>query len=113
MRALKALVIVMGVLIIVGMALVGYTIVKRTSAPDTASRAGIEAPAQQAAGAPARAPYGPIGIDLPPGSRVVRTTATDRRLVVEVELSSGGERLLIIDPTSGALIGTLELRPKP
>ena len=112
MRALKALVIVMGVLIILGMALVGYTIVKRTTEPVTVSRAGTEASSQQTAGVLGKTPYGPIGIELPPGSRVLRTTATDRRLVVEVELSSGGERVLIVDPANGALLGTIELQPK-
>ncbi|HYB10617.1 MAG TPA: hypothetical protein VEJ16_13190 [Alphaproteobacteria bacterium] len=113
MRALKALVIVMGVLIIAGIALVGYTIVKRATSPETAARPEASVSAQSGAVSPIKGPYGPISIELPPGARIVRTMTADRRLVVEVELVSGGERVLVVDLTNGALVGTIELKPRP
>ena len=113
MRALKALVIVMGILIIAGMALIGYTIVERATAPETGTRPEVAIPAQSSATSPIKGPYGPISIELPPGARIVRTTTADRRLIVEVELSGGGERVLVVDLANGALLGTIELRPRP
>lgn len=101
MRALKALVIVMGVLILAGMGLVAYGIVKRAAIP--------ERPAQQAAARP----YGPVEISLPSGARIARTRTSGERLIVELELASGGERLLVIDLATGGLVGTIDLKPQP
>ncbi len=102
MRALKALVIVMGVLILAGMGLVGYGIVKRTAIP--------ERPAQPAAAA---RPYGPVELALPSGARIARTRTSGERLIVELELASGGERLLVLDLATGELVGTIDLKPQP
>lgn len=106
MRALKALVIVMGVLILAGMGLVGYGIVKRTAIP--------ERPLQSAAGPAAAArPYGPVELALPSGARIARTRTSGERLIVELELASGGERLLVVDLATGGLVGTIDLKPQP
>ena len=102
MRALKALVIVMGVLILAGMGLVGYGIVKHTAIP--------ERPAQSAAAA---RPYGPVELALPSGARIARTRTSGERLIVELELASGGERLLVLDLATGGLVGTIDLKPQP
>jgi hypothetical protein len=102
MRALKALVIVMGVLILAGMGLVSYGIVKRTAMP--------ERPAQPAAAA---RPYGPVELALPSGARIARTRTSGERLIVELELASGGERLLVLDLATGGLVGTIDLKPQP
>jgi hypothetical protein len=99
--ALKVLVVVMGVLIAAGMAVVGYTIVKRASAP-----AGPQT-------AQTSAPWGPLELSLPTGARILRTTTDGGRLVVELGLDRGGERVLIVDLASGKLIGTLDLKPQP
>jgi Family of unknown function (DUF6476) len=113
MRALKALVIVMGVLIIAGMALIGYTIVRRATLPDTDARTETSIPAPPSAASAIKGPYGPVSIELPPGARIVRTMSADKRLIVEVELSGGAERVLVVDLANGALLGTIELRPRP
>jgi len=114
MRALKALVIVMGVLILAGMALVGTTLVKRALNPETPRR--MSAAAERGApssGSAAERPYGPVEIALPPGARILRTSAVGRRLIVELELAGGGERLLVVELESGALLGTIDLKPQP
>ena len=36
-----------------------------------------------------------------------------RRLIVELELAGGGERLLVVELESGALLGTIDLKPQP
>jgi len=102
MRALKALVIFMGVLILAGMGLVGYGIVKRTAIPER------PAPATAAARA-----YGPVEISLPSGARIARTRTSGERLIVELELAGGGERLLVLDLATGGLVGTIDLKPQP
>jgi len=101
MRALKALVIFMGVLILAGMGLVGYGIVKRTATPE------------RPAPATAARPYGPVEISLPSGARIARTRTSGERLIVELELAGGGERLLVLDLATGGLVGTIDLKPQP
>jgi len=114
MRALKALVIVMGVLILAGMAVVGTTLVKRALNPQTTRR--MSAAAERGApssGSAAERPYGPVEIALPPGARILRTSPAGRRLIVELELAGGGERLLVVELESGALLGTIDLKAQP
>jgi hypothetical protein len=113
MRALKALVIVMGVLILAGMGLVGYAIVKKVGPPETSARATASLPRPPIAGTPVAGPYGPVQIALPPGARLLRTHADGDRLLVELQLSSGGARVLVVDLRSGALQGSIDLKPQP
>lgn len=100
MRALKLLVIVMGVLLVGGTAALIAAIIDRAS-----HRAG--APSSPGRG------FDRAVIDLPPGARVLDSTAADGRLVVRIGLAEGGEQLVLIDPASGARLGTIELRPAP
>lgn len=114
MRALKALVIVMGVLIIAGIALVGYTIVKRAVSPAAPAKPAVSIaipPAPPIAGSAANAPYGPVEIPVPPDARILRTHAEGGRLLVELDLAGGGERVLVIELSTGALIGSIDLKP--
>ncbi|MFI4987092.1 MAG: hypothetical protein ACHQF3_06610 [Alphaproteobacteria bacterium] len=114
MHPLKTLVIGMGVVIVAGMAFVGYTIVKRANAPETPKHAVAGTAVPGAAGeAAAERPYGPVGIALPAGARILRTSAVGRRLIVELELAGGGERVLVIELATGALTGTIDLKAPP
>lgn len=113
MRALKAVVIVMGVLILAGMGLVGYGIVKRATTPQAPAKVGVMALAPPIAGSAAKGPYGPVEIPLPPGARLLGTRAEGDRLLVELALANGGERVLVIELASGALLGTIDLKPQP
>ncbi|HXZ01355.1 MAG TPA: hypothetical protein VEI03_15255 [Stellaceae bacterium] len=98
MRALKVLVVVMGVLLVGGTAALILAIIDR---------------AGHRAGPSSAAPRGFDGsvVDLPPGGRVIGVEAAGERLVVRVELPEGGEALILIDPRTGARLGTVELRP--
>ncbi len=107
MRALKTLVIVMGVLILVGMALVGYTLIKRGLNPAPPL---VEAPQAPSA---AVHPYGPVEIELPQGAHIASTHTAGGRLVIELTLAGGAERVLVVDLTSGAILGTIDLKPTP
>ncbi len=98
MRSIQALVIVMGVMIVAGMALVGYRIVTEVGEPP--SRA-------------APASFGEVELALPPGARVVDMAWTEDRLVLRVEAGDGRQRLLVLDPSTGALVGTMVRTPAP
>jgi hypothetical protein len=109
MRALKVLVIVMGVLLVAGIIALGFAVQYRVNHPRPAP-----------AGSPAAAPpaIGPVGaanamtLDLPQGARVVGAEASGDRLVVRVDLAGGSEELIIVNLATGAPIATVTLRPK-
>ena len=98
MRSIQALVIVMGILIVGGMTLVGYQIVTTVG----------ESPSQAAP-----ASFGEVELALPPGARVVDMASTEDRLVLRVEAGDGRQRLFVLDPSTGALVGTMVVTPAP
>jgi len=99
MRALKLLVIVMGVLIVVGVvALVGVM------ASRFAGRGGAGASA---------AGFGRGRIELPAGARVGAMQAAGDRLVLRLDLPGGAQQLLVVDPASGKALGTIDLQQQP
>lgn len=98
MRSIQALVMVMGVMIVAGMALVGYQIVTAVGEPSSPV---------------APASFGEVELALPPGARVVDMATTDGRLVLRVEAGDGRQQLYLLDPSTGALVGTIALTPAP
>ncbi len=94
MRSIQALVMFLGVLIVGGMTLVGYQIVTTVGEPSSAPVS-----------------FGEVELVLPPGARVVDMAAVDDRLVLRVEAGDGRQRLLVLDPSTGALVGTIVLTP--
>ena len=109
MRALKAFVIVMAVLILAGVAIVIVTIVERSQ---RMAETGAESPLSSA---PLGAPRGfdESRVKLPDGSRIVEMTAEGERLVLRLRLDGGGEQLVIIDMGTGQAIGTLVIERAP
>ena len=99
MRALKILVVVMGVMLVVGFAALIAVIagrVARSGPPATAAR--------EFAGAP---------IDIPRGGRIEAMTAGADRLVLALVLPGGDRQLVVIDLAKGVRLGTIELHPVP
>jgi hypothetical protein len=93
-RALKVLVVVMGVMIVVGIAVVAVTIVRRVSGT-------VGAPPPAAVSAlPSR-----IVLDQPPGTRIAGMAATSDRLAVRLE-GGGPDRILLLDPRTGGTLTT-------
>jgi hypothetical protein len=89
MRALMALVIGMGVLIVAGTAVIGVTIVKRMSAGGAV--AGV-----------------PLVLDEPAGTRIVSVGGAGDK--VAVVLSGGGpDRVVLWDVARGVAVGRLRL----
>ena len=99
MRALKILVVVMGVMLVVGFAALVVVIAGRVS------RGG---PVATAAHGFAAAP-----IDVPRGARIEAMTAGPDRLIVALTLPEGGRQLVVIDLVKGVRLGTIELHPDP
>ena len=99
MRALKILIIVMGLVILAGSATLIVVILGRLSksGPGTA-------PPQPFAAAP---------IELPSGARVETMSTGGDRLVVEIVLPDGNRRLVIIDLATGRQLGAIPLRTLP
>jgi hypothetical protein len=99
MRALKILVIVMGVMLVIGFAALVAVIAGRVS------RGGPSPVAARA--------FSSSSIDIPQGARIEAITAGPDRLIVALMLPEGGRRLLVIDLATGARVGLIELRPTP
>ena len=99
MRALKVLVIVMGVVIIAGFAVLIVVIAGRVS------------PSRPAAMSPQ--PFAAAPIELPAGARIEAMAMGSDRLVLEILLPDGNRRLMIIDPATGRLLGAIPLRTVP
>jgi Family of unknown function (DUF6476) len=99
MRALKILVVVMGVMLVVGFAALVALIAGRVS------RGGPAATAAHEFGSPA--------IDIPRGARIEAMTAGSDRLILALELPEGGRQLVVIDLAKGLRLGTIELHQAP
>jgi hypothetical protein len=96
MRALKVLVLVMGVLLIGGVVVLVATIGSRLG-----GRMGQEA---------ATRGFGTVVVDVPSGTVLAGRDVVGNRLVLTLALPGGGHRLLVFEPQSGTLLGSLELR---
>jgi hypothetical protein len=93
-RALKVLVIVMGVLIIVGTGVVIAVIAARLAQ----NRAGMVSSATVA---------------IPAGARIEAMTSAADRAIVALVLPDGSRQLLVIDLAQGRKLATIALRPTP
>jgi hypothetical protein len=111
MQALKALVIVMGVLIVVGTTVVVVTIYNRMN------RLGEAAPAAQTVAAPpapagvAPIAFGDARVPIPDGCRVVEMVPAGERLLLRLGSIARCNRILVIDLSSGAALGSIDLAP--
>jgi hypothetical protein len=119
MQTLKALVIVLGVVIVAGIAVVGVTIYHRATnlvnSPEPDSPKPAAKPAAKPAGRTGLGPgigrvFGKVALELPAGSRIVEMTAEDDRLILRLRLVDGGRQILILDMATGKRLGTFELR---
>jgi hypothetical protein len=107
-KALKTLVIVLGVLILAGIAVVGVTLYNRANRPGGLAGERPAAPATRPAERPSAASLG-----LPAGSRIRGIAGAGNRVVVHVELPGGQEQLLLLDPATGQVSGRLGVSEAP
>jgi hypothetical protein len=101
MRALKVLVVVMGVLLVGGTAALIAAIINRAS---------HRAATPVVSSVPAHG-FDRTVIDLPEGGQLLGTEVVGDRILVRVALEQGGEELILLDPRSGARVGTIDVRP--
>lgn len=117
MHALKALVIFLGVVIVVGVVVLVVTISQR--ATKLVAGGSGDGDTTTAAAAPASAPaakvrFGDREIDLPDGSEVIAMMAEGGRLMLRLRLANGRQRILVLDLETGKTLGSFRLRrPRP
>jgi hypothetical protein len=96
MRSLKVLVVVMGIMLVGGFALLVAIVAGKLLRGGNIPRS-----------------FPTTTIDIPRDARIgAMTTGTDR-LVLELVLPGGGRQLIIVDLATGARLGTIELRAQP
>lgn len=118
MRALKALVIILAVVIAAAIAVLGVSVYQRavnlagerapTSSagrPSTGSVSGTAG--AEEAGTPRD--FGTQALALPEGSRILEMVAEGDRLILRLRLRDGGSQIVILDMVSGRRLGTLRL----
>ncbi|MBT3787460.1 MAG: hypothetical protein HN725_21895 [Alphaproteobacteria bacterium] len=121
---LKFLVIFMGILIIVGVGVVAYTIISRLASggkvvPDKTTTA--PAPARQSEKALAlpgalqgklRAlkPFGDVAARIPAGAVVEEMTTDRRRLILRLRLTSGEQAVYVFNLRTGERLGSIRLQ---
>jgi hypothetical protein len=105
MRGLKALVIIMGVLIVAGFAVIVVTLINRSvGAPPQESGAPVSAVTKSVAATPYK-----TEIPIPAGATIVETDSGDGRLIIRLRLATGAARILMVDPATGQRVGTIDL----
>jgi hypothetical protein len=95
-RALKILVVVMGVMLVAGVAILVATIAMRTSQP--------------------RLGEGPLStspIELPAGAHIEAMSIGGDRLVIAIVLPDGNRQLHVLDLVRGRTLGVIPLRTAP
>jgi hypothetical protein len=96
MRFLKVLVIVMGVVIVVATTVLIVLIARRIG------------------GAPSVGPSAASAVllDEPAGTRIAAVAAVGDRLAVQLQ-GGGADRIVLLDPRSGVVVGRVGLRGQP
>ena len=117
LRALKILVIAMGVVIVIGTAVVIITIFQRASInwSESSAQSTDQAPVSQthAPGHASPAGFGIRALEIPRESEIIDMVAQDNRLIVRLKLVDGSRQILILDTMTGYQIGVFELRQGP
>lgn len=101
MKAIKALVAFMGVLLVAGLALLGYGLYHQ--APKlSASSAAVAAHG-----------YFTSEVSVPPGGHLEQMAVAGDRVILRFSGNAGAaEQILVVDPQSGQIAGTITLVPQ-
>jgi len=106
MRALKVLVVVMGIVLVAGVGVVIVTIMTRLTRHQPITAAAPSAVAEKPV------PFGTAVLNLPAGARIVEMQGAGRRLALHLRRADGSEAIVILDPDTGTALGTIELKPE-
>jgi len=99
MRALKVLVVVMGVLLVAGFAVVVVTIMSRIGQRATPPATATARPV----------PFGNTSVMLPADSLVMEVQGAGDRIFLRLDLANGTEMLLVLDAATGTELGRIKL----
>ncbi len=113
MRALKALVIGMGILIVAGFAVLVVGLIQRVGVGGDGD-GGVAGSTPRAPIAGMKSPavsgdFGDVRVSLPAGAVVAGVSTDAGRLVVHVRLAGGASRVLVIDLATGRRLGAIDL----
>ncbi|HVJ51185.1 MAG TPA: hypothetical protein VM689_01900 [Aliidongia sp.] len=100
MRVLLAANIIMGVLIVAGVLTIVITLINRAVHP------------RQPTVAVAAGPAGHAEIKLPAGAALREIVGAGERVVLHIVTADGHDRLLTLDPMTGAVAETVDLIPE-
>ena len=103
MRALKILVVVMGIMLVGGFVALIISIAYMAKHRQEAVPAASAAPASYTAPA----------VGLPSGARIETMALSTNRLVLSIITPDGNRELLVLDPATGRRLGTIPLRIAP
>lgn len=112
MRALKALVVIMGIAILVGTGALVTLIIERGTRLGGAGGPGGEIE-EAAPDSPTETLARSHALALPPGARVIETRLGDGNLALRVALEGGGEAVFVFDAASGALVARYDIATPP
>lgn len=113
MRALKFLVIGMGVLIAAGLVVIIVTLVSRSGPSQSGDDAGKRAVAtDEVTTKIAPAEIALAEITLPPGANIIESDIAGDRLLLRLRLADGTTVLRVIGLSSGRDLGTIKVRQK-
>ncbi|HEX9463794.1 MAG TPA: hypothetical protein VGB82_14440 [Alphaproteobacteria bacterium] len=111
MRTLKTIVVALGVLLVVGFGVLVFGMTQSWH------RVAVPAPTAAGPAAPAAAPaalpnWGRVVVGMAPDAHIQSVTPAGRVIVVQI-VSGNDERLLVLDPTNGAVVGIFALGERP
>ncbi len=106
MRALKALVTVLTLLLIIGFGALIWGVVRQ---------AGKLAEPPAKAVRDDRAPWQSLLLDQPPGTRIANVTSAGDLVLLHLFTGAAGqdERIVVVDPGTGLWLGTIAVTGKP
>jgi hypothetical protein len=113
MRALKALVAVLTLLLIVGFGALIWGVMRQAGKlaepPAKASAIGAAAVRDD------RAPWQSLLLDQPPGTRIANVTSAGELVLLHLFTGAAGqdERIVVVDPGTGLWLGTIAVTGKP
>ncbi len=99
------MVIGMGLLIVGGLVLLAYGVVRKAGDPD------FRPFADGGAGEAMAGAFGEVAIDLPAGCEILEMRPEDDKLYLRIGPSPECRRVLVLDAATGSLLGTIRIAP--
>ncbi|GAB3450540.1 hypothetical protein GCM10027396_26600 [Insolitispirillum peregrinum] len=120
MKAVKTLVVFMGVLLVLGLALLGYGMyskagrVVKPSAPAVATASAVSPVAAPAVVPVVVGSFGAVGLGQPEGSRIAASHLNGPVLVLTVVEGGLPDRVILLDTAAGgAILGQVSVQGSP